>query len=324
MTLAITPHHHNMSAPMKSKPTLAENDSAPIEFSLITSTSALRAVLSANIQADVTRNDKAPPAPFEDMTIFHALEPPSISVSDYVARVSKYAFSSNACLVAAYHYMTRAVEKEPKLALTSLSFHRLFITAVVLACKYFDDVSYNLLYYSKVGGLPYKELANLEISLLQILDFSLGISDDEFMEIENTMMDRICLIQRASNDNVVSDLCAKAALEMASIYPIELERPSDDVDFESIVKETRLRRKVSRRPRSISSAGSSASFEGSQMSRNSSMASVSHVDMVHSAETTPVKVEAKRFSNGGKLISDSPTTPASPARKTRIDSAVAW
>lgn len=283
---------------------------APVKFTLITSQPALAAVLAANLQAQVSVNDALPPASFEDMTVFHALEPPAISVSDYVARIAKYAFCSEACLVAAYHYINVAVEKEPKLALTSLSVHRLFITAVVLACKYFDDVSYNLMYYSKVGGLPYKELANLEINMLRILDFRLDISAQKFVAIEKQMLTELEICESNPMDGVLSNLVerARSILISADVFPVELTCPSDDVDFPRIVAEKEhARRMFAKKQRSASPATSACTADESSLSRNSSMASVAASDM----SVTEDESEAPRPSLKAKQLSVSPATPSS-------------
>lgn len=285
-----------------------------VKFTLITSPPALCAVLVANIQAQVSENDAKPPAPFEDMTVFHALEPPAISVADYVHRVSKYAFCSQACLVAAYHYITVAVEKDPKLALSSLSVHRLFVTAVILASKYFDDVSYNLPYYAKVGGLPYKELANLEVNLLRILDFRLDIPAHKFAQIESRLVDQLNVIEAQCMDDELARVAEIARNELfeADIVPVELKCPSDDVDFALIVAEVgRKRRDLAKRART-SPATSACTEEGSAtLSRNTSMASVSTSEMSVSTDSSPQteQRDPKHFRYGAKHISHSPTTP---------------
>lgn len=100
----------------------------------------------------------------------------------------RYSFASNSCIIAAYYYIHQAVRKDPRLAPSSLSVHRLFITAVVLAAKYFDDVAYNLSYYAKVGGLAVSELAYLELKMLTVLDFRLHISASHFHTLEQDML----------------------------------------------------------------------------------------------------------------------------------------
>lgn len=300
-----------MTVPLSTSPSPQQLEiDQPVKFTLITSAPALTAVLSANLQAHVSRNDARGPAAFEDMTVFHALEAPAISVPDYVARVAKYAFCSEACLVAAFHYMNMAVKKEPKLALTSLSVHRMFITAVVLACKYFDDVSYNLMYYSKVGGLPYKELANLEVSMLRILNFRLDISAQKFMTIESQMWDELDACDVSRDGSVVASLVEKARSEIskADIVPVELECPSDDVDFALIVAEKEKQRRKQAKARA-SPATSACTEEDTSLTRNNSMASVTAAEMQEEdSEVKPSETADPRRKD--VYTSISPTTPA--------------
>ncbi len=154
-------------------------------------------VISALFDDEVSCNDAKGETPFENMTPFHALEAPSIVVGDYVRRISQYAFSSTACMLAAFYYVKRAVKAQRALAPTSLSVHRLLITAVVLAAKYFDDITYSMGYYAKVGGLPVKELAYLELRMLDLLDFRLHISPADFHTLEQDLIVTLHYIPRS-------------------------------------------------------------------------------------------------------------------------------
>lgn len=158
---------------------------APVNPRLCTVPAATENTLAALLDVEVSANDnREPPTEANTMTPFHALEAPNISVAAYVARISQYAFSSTACLLSAYHYVKRAAAADPSLAPTSLSVHRLLITAVVLAAKYLDDVTYSMGYYAKVGGLPTKELVYLELRMLSLLGFDLHISPSDFHTLE--------------------------------------------------------------------------------------------------------------------------------------------
>lgn len=313
-----------MTAPFTTTPTSrkeAEHQQTPVRFSLITSPSAMVAVLAANIQAKVSRSDALPRPRYEDMTVFHALESPGISVHDYVARVAKYAFCSNACLVAAYHYMCTAMKKDRKLGLSSLSFHRLFVTSVVLACKYFDDVSYNLTYYAKVGGLPCKELINLEVELLKILDFRLSVTDSEFITIENKLIDFVTDPSVKPVDKVLPPLLTKARVELSTVEPVELPRPCDDVDFDTLVAEKeRERRQFGKKPRS--DTDSHCSSAESSMSRNSSLASVSQAELMGYGECDEKPVV--RVCKGEKNVTGSPISPSEGYEEPKIFSEVSW
>jgi len=85
------------------------------------------------------------------ITKFHALRPPSISILDYCTRIHRYASCSPECFVLALVYIDRLIQRN-NLLLTSLNVHRIIITAVMLAAKFFDDQYFNNAYYAKVRG----------------------------------------------------------------------------------------------------------------------------------------------------------------------------
>ena len=64
--------------------------------------------------------------------------------------------------------------------LTELNVHRVVITAVLLAAKFFDDAYYNNAYYAKVGGVLTSEMNGLEVDFLFRINFSLHVSSDVF------------------------------------------------------------------------------------------------------------------------------------------------
>jgi Cyclin len=64
--------------------------------------------------------------------------------------------------------------------LTDLNVHRVVITAILLAAKFFDDAYYNNAYYSKVGGVLVSEMNGLEVDFLFRINFSLHVQPDMF------------------------------------------------------------------------------------------------------------------------------------------------
>lgn len=112
-------------------------------------------VLSCVLSRLVAANDPvADPGP---VTKFHALRPPAITILDYCARIHKYASCSPECFVLALVYIDRLIQRN-SLLLTSLNVHRIIITAIMLAAKFFDDQYFNNAYYAKVGGVPTSEV----------------------------------------------------------------------------------------------------------------------------------------------------------------------
>jgi hypothetical protein len=64
--------------------------------------------------------------------------------------------------------------------LTELNVHRVVITAILLAAKFFDDAYYNNAYYAKVGGVLVSEMNGLEVDYLFRINFSLHVQCEEF------------------------------------------------------------------------------------------------------------------------------------------------
>ena len=59
--------------------------------------------------------------------------------------------------------------------ISSLNVHRLLITSIMLASKFFDDVYYNNAYYARVGGISNSELNSLEMEFLKMSSFALFV-----------------------------------------------------------------------------------------------------------------------------------------------------
>jgi hypothetical protein len=93
--------------------------------------------------------------------------------------VQKYASCSNECFILALIYIDRLIERNNFL-LTELNVHRVVLTAILLAAKFFDDAYYNNAYYAKVGGVLVSELNGLEVDFLFRINFSLHASPDVF------------------------------------------------------------------------------------------------------------------------------------------------
>jgi len=94
-------------------------------------------------------------------------------------RIQKFACCSNECFILALIYIDRLIQRNNFL-LTELNVHRVVITAVLLAAKFFDDAYYNNAYYSKVGGVLVAEMNGLEVDFLFRINFSLHVTPELF------------------------------------------------------------------------------------------------------------------------------------------------
>ena len=58
--------------------------------------------------------------------------------------------------------------------------YRLFITSIILAIKFHDDIFFKNSFYSKVAGVSCSEINELEMELLGMIDYALCIEEAEF------------------------------------------------------------------------------------------------------------------------------------------------
>lgn len=141
--------------------------------------SILVKVLAAVLERLVNSNTATARTDPGQVTKFHALKAPGIGVETYLDRIQKYASCSNECFILALIYIDRLIERNNFL-LTELNVHRVVITAILLAAKFFDDAYYNNAYYAKVGGVLVSELNGLEVDFLFRINFSLHVQPDVF------------------------------------------------------------------------------------------------------------------------------------------------
>lgn len=140
---------------------------------------AIVKVLAAVLERLVCTNATLARTDPGQVTKFHALKAPGICIQAYLERVHKYASCSNECFILALIYIDRLIQRNNFL-LTELNVHRVVITAILLAAKFFDDAYYNNAYYSKVGGVLVSEMNGLEVDFLFRINFSLHVTPEVF------------------------------------------------------------------------------------------------------------------------------------------------
>ncbi|GAA0186711.1 hypothetical protein LIER_33999 [Lithospermum erythrorhizon] len=118
----------------------------------------------------------------DKVTSFHGSKAPALSIQQYVQRIFRYTDASPSSFVVSYIYIERYLhhQKDAATFLTSLSIHRLVITAFMLAAKYLEDECFNNAYYAKVGGVTTQELNKLEMEFLVAVDFRLHVDVETF------------------------------------------------------------------------------------------------------------------------------------------------
>lgn len=122
------------------------------------------------------------------VTRFHAIKVPQLSIRDYLARISIFFRCSPECFVLALIYIDRIVKLHPAFTISVLNIHRLLVTSVMLAAKFFDDVYYPNSYYAKVGGVRTQELNALEAQFLRLIEYKLHVLPSEYDQYRNHVL----------------------------------------------------------------------------------------------------------------------------------------
>lgn len=127
---------------------------------------------------------------------FHTPRIPNITIRDYLLRMEKYLRCSPECFVMALIYIDRFVNRNDGYKLTRYNIHRIIITSVVLAAKFFDDEYFNNAYYAKVGGLPCTEMNSLELEFLFLVEFSLHVTTEEYSRYYNQLAHHVVFLEK--------------------------------------------------------------------------------------------------------------------------------
>ncbi|OII72646.1 N-terminal domain-containing protein [Cryptosporidium andersoni] len=143
------------------------------------------------------------------LTPFHAVCVPSIPIRAYLMRIAHHFGCSNECFVLALIYIGRIIKVNRNFTLSLLNVHRVIVTALMLATKFFDDVYYSNAFYARVSGVGTKELNSLEIHFLRLVRFQLFVTIQEYEACR-------CCVMRAAE-----------AVATASILPSMIMQPCD-------------------------------------------------------------------------------------------------
>ena len=114
---------------------------------------------------------------------------PTISMKDYLMRLTEYFRTTDAVFIIAAHYFSRVIEAHDRQQsdaplearssiVTPWSLHRIYFACCVLAAKWLEDTPFDNQYYASVGGISTFELNKVETALLSLLDFNVFVSRD--------------------------------------------------------------------------------------------------------------------------------------------------
>ncbi|KAI8080227.1 cyclin-domain-containing protein [Gilbertella persicaria] len=119
---------------------------------------------------------------------FYARAIPSIDIQSYLGRILKYCPCSNECFLSLLVYFDRMSRNSSGLRIDSYNIHRLVITGIMVASKFFSDIFYTNARYAKVGGLPVSELNALELQFLKLNNFKLNVQVEELQQYGDQLL----------------------------------------------------------------------------------------------------------------------------------------
>ncbi|KAI9340737.1 cyclin-domain-containing protein [Pilaira anomala] len=126
--------------------------------------------------------------PTTQITYFHSRAVPNITVLSYLTRIHKFAPFTNEALLSILIYFDSITKLENGFTINSYNIHRLLITSLVVASKFTSDVFYANSRYAKVGGIPLRELNQLELEFLFLINFQLHIKLPELQDYADQLL----------------------------------------------------------------------------------------------------------------------------------------
>ena len=106
---------------------------------------------------------------------------PSISIKEFLFRLTKYSKICESTLVIILIYIDRLCHKY-KFKITFFNIYKLILSAMVIAIKYNEDDYYTSDFYAKLGGISISEMNILEYEFASMIHFNLFITQELFFK----------------------------------------------------------------------------------------------------------------------------------------------
>ena len=146
-------------------------------------------LISSMLMELIRFNDKLPLAD-GSLTRFHSRAPPSISVHDYLQRLTVHATLSPPILLSMVYYIDRMCALHPTFTISSLTVHRFLIASATVASKGLSDSFWTNNTYARVGGVSLKELALLELEFLNRVEWKIVPKPEVLVDYYRSLVGR--------------------------------------------------------------------------------------------------------------------------------------
>lgn len=110
----------------------------------------------------------------------------SVTVEYYCSRLARYANCQDGVLdimTAFLHRCWRSTRASQQSLFLPETIHRLIIGAFVIAIKSTMDIFESMQFYARLGGISAAQMSSIELALLDILDYDVHVSEDEYRSI---------------------------------------------------------------------------------------------------------------------------------------------
>lgn len=124
----------------------------------------------------------------QKIKIFMLKKIPSISIKDYLLRLTKYSKISESTLIFILIYIDRLCQKY-KLKINYSNVYKLILASMVIAIKYNEDDFYSSEFYAKLGGVSKSEMNTLEYEFINLLNFNLFIKEELYFKYHDLLND---------------------------------------------------------------------------------------------------------------------------------------
>ena len=111
---------------------------------------------------------------------------PSISLNDYLLRLSKYSKLNESTIVFILIYIDRLCLNY-NIKINHYNIYKLILAAMVVAIKFNEDDFYTSDFYGKLGGISKLEMNLLEYEFAIMINFNLFIKEDLFYQYYNLL-----------------------------------------------------------------------------------------------------------------------------------------
>lgn len=122
------------------------------------------------------------------LTPFTTLRRTRIGINDYITRILSYSYCSEAAYIISLIYLNRILMLYGETYYNHYSFHRFYITSLLVATKYIDDNYLNNKFYANLGGINVAEIYQLELKFLEYLRYDLYVSEDDYNKISDRLI----------------------------------------------------------------------------------------------------------------------------------------